>query len=88
MLSYCYNSLTIQSVIYNIKLISKIWFFLSTINEWNKLNGNIRTSESINNVKDSILNFRRPNPNSIFDSCDPKELGLITRLRVGLSHVS
>ena len=29
----------------------------------------------------------RPVPNSLFDSCDPHGIKLLTRLRVGLSHL-
>ena len=63
---------------------SKILFFLQLL-----LNGitNLRNSNSIPVFKEKILNFIRPSPNSIFDICNPKGIKLITRLRLGLSHL-
>ena len=34
-----------------------------------------------------MLNFMRPSPNSFFDCHNPKRIKLITRLRLGLSHL-
>ena len=63
---------------------SKILFFLQLL-----LNGitNLRNSNSISVFKEKILNFIRPSPNSILDICNPKGIKLITRLRLGLSHL-
>ena len=62
-------------------------FFPSTIIEWNKLDSNIRCSPSYKLFRKRILEFIRPQPNSIFNI--PNSLGLtyLTRLRVGLSHL-
>ena len=35
-----------------------------------------------------ILNFIRPKLNSIFDICDSEDIKLLTRLRLGLSHLN
>ena len=62
------------------------YFFPSTIIEWNKLDSNICCSPSYKLFRKRILEFIRPQPNSIFNV--PNSLGLtyLTRLRVGLSH--
>ena len=62
-------------------------FFPSTIIEWNKLDSNIHCSPSYKLFRKRILEFIRPQPNSIFNV--PNSLGLtyLTRLRVGLSHL-
>ena len=62
-------------------------FFPSTINEWNNLDWNIRNSESVGFFKSKILKFLRPKPNSIYNCYNPKGIILITRLRLGLSHL-
>ena len=41
-------------------------YFPSTITEWNKLDSNIRNSETLNIFKSKILKFIRPTANSIF----------------------
>ena len=66
---------------------SKKNFFPSAINEWNNLDPNLRSSKSISVFKEKILNFIRPSPNSVFDIRNPKGIKLITRLRLGLSHL-
>ena len=62
-------------------------FFPSAIIEWNNLDPNLRNSKSISVFKEKILNFIRPSPNSFFDIHNPKGIKLITRLRLGLSHL-
>ena len=66
---------------------SNILFFPSAIIEWNNLDPNLRNSKSISVFKEKILNFIRPSPNSFFDIHNPKGIKLITRLRLGLSHL-
>ena len=65
----------------------KNYFFPSAIIEWNNLDPNLRNSKSISVFKEKILNFIRPSPNSVFDIRNPKGIKLITRLRLGLSHL-
>ena len=62
-------------------------FFPSTILEWNKLDPSLRNSTSYNVFKNSILKFIRPSPNKIFQCHNPKVIKLVTRLRLGLSHL-
>ena len=62
-------------------------FFPSTVIEWNKLDANIRNSESLAPFKERILAFRRSFANSTFQCNIPKGLELITRLPLGLSHL-
>ena len=62
-------------------------FFSSTIIEWNNLDSNIRNSENLALSKKHILPFVRPSANSTFHCLNPNGLKLITRLRLGLSHL-
>ena len=62
-------------------------FFPSTILEWNKLDPSLRNSASYNVFKNSILKFIRPSPDKIFQCHNPKEIKLVTRLRLGQSHL-
>ena len=62
-------------------------FFPSCIKEWNKLSPEIRAIKSLNSFRNILLKTIKPIPNSVFDACDPHGLKLLTRLRVGLSHL-
>ena len=62
-------------------------FFLYAIKEWNKLSLEIRNSESYSIFKKSLLKFIRTIPNSVFNVADIYGIKLLTRLRVGLSHL-
>ena len=59
----------------------------STVLEWNKLDPSLRNSPSYNVFKNSILKFIRPFPNKIFQCHNPKGIKLVTRLKLGLSHL-
>ena len=61
--------------------------FPSTILEWNKLDPSLRNSASYNVFKKSILKLIRPSPNKVFQCHNPKGIKLVTRLRLGLSHL-
>ena len=65
----------------------KYSFFPWTINEWNKLNFNIRTS-SFNIFRDNLIRIIRPILNSVFGIFNPLRFKLITRLWLGLSHLN
>ena len=65
----------------------KNYFFPSAIIEWNNLDSNIRNSENLALFKKHILAFIRPSANSTFHCLNPNGLKLITRLRLGLSHL-
>ena len=62
-------------------------FFPSAITEWNNLDSNIRNSESLAFFKKRILAFKRLSANTKFHCHCPHGLKLITRLRLGLSHL-
>ena len=55
--------------------------------EWNKLDLNICNSESLSNFKKSLLKFKHPSGSSVFRCHNPWEVKLLTRLRLGLSHL-
>ena len=62
------------------------WYFPSIVTEWNNLDKSIRNSESFSIFKKNILKFIRPSPN-IFNCHNPKGVKLLTRVRLGLSHL-
>ena len=62
-------------------------YFPLAIKEWNKLDIDIRKSDSISIFKKRILSFIRPLPNKVSNSHNPQGLKLLTRLRLGLSHL-
>ena len=62
-------------------------FFPSAINEWNKLDILIRNSSSYNIFRKSLLSFIRPECNSIYGIHNSIGIKLLTRLRLGLSHL-
>ena len=62
-------------------------FFPNSISEWNKLDIQITQIDSHSSFRKAIIKSIRPIPNSLFDACDPLGVQLLTRLRVGLSHL-
>ena len=62
-------------------------FFPSTVIESNNLDKSIRSSESVALFKKNILQFIQPIPNRTFNCHNPTGIKLITRLRLGLSHL-
>ena len=65
----------------------KNFFSPSTIEEWNNLDPHIKKSKSISIFKSNILKFIRPKPNNVYYCHNPKGIRLLTRLRLGLSHL-
>ena len=55
--------------------------------EWNKLDWKIKNSESIATFKNRILSFIRPSANSTCNCHNPRGIKLLSRLRLGLSHL-
>ena len=53
-------------------------FFPATIKEWNMVDSDIRSSESLNVLKNKILKFIRPKANSFFNCLNPKGVKSIT----------
>ena len=64
------------------------YFFPSPLNDWFRLDINIRNSESISLFKSRLLPFIRPNQSKLFIIFDSIGLKLLTRLRLGLSHLN
>ena len=66
----------------------KYSFFPYTITEWNKLDAELRRSGSYLIFKNSLLKLGRPIPSSNYNIHNPLGLKLLTRLRLGLSHLN
>ena len=62
-------------------------FFPSIVIEWNKLDNDIQHLELVSAFKKQILQFIRPRPNSTFNMHNHHGIKVLTRLRVGLSHL-
>ena len=62
-------------------------FFPSTIIKSNNLDPTLRNSKSFIDIKNNILKFIRPSPNTVFNCSTYKGIRLITRLPVGMSHL-
>ena len=62
-------------------------YFPSSIKEWNRLDIDIRKSDSISIFKKGILSFIRPLPNKVSNSHNPQGLTLLIRFQLGLSHL-
>ena len=60
-------------------------FFLSTVSDWNNLDKSITSSESLTLFKKIILQCIKPTPNKTY--WNPIGIKLITKLRLGLSHL-
>ena len=59
----------------------------STIIEWNKLDLDIRNAESYALFRKHLFSFIRLEANNIFNVHSAKGIKLLTRLRVGFSHL-
>ena len=96
---YLYSIIPIHNMSYRTRQCNKIpainvkhdffknTFFPSTIMEWNKLDWEIKNSESIVTFKKRILSFIRPSANSTFNCHNPRGIKLLSRLKLGLSHL-
>ena len=62
-------------------------FFPSAIKEFHKLDFQISHNSSFQSFRKFLVKSIRPVPNSLFDDNDPLGVKLLTRLRVGLSHL-
>ena len=62
-------------------------FLPFTVNEWNKLNSDIKNSDSYEMFRKKLLAFIRPVRNSVYGIYDPFGVKLINRLRLGFSHL-
>ena len=67
----------------------QVFFFsLLLINDWFRLDINIRNPELTSLFKSRLLSFIRSNQSNIYNLFDPICLKLLTRFRLGLSHVN
>ena len=66
----------------------KYSFFPSTLRDWFSLDENIRNAESISSFKNRLLALIRPLQISVFNIFDPEGLIILTRLRLGFSHLN
>ena len=62
-------------------------FFPYTSMKWNELDPTICNLPSLISFKKALLEFIRPTPSPIYNVHHPHGLMLLTRLRVGLSHL-
>ena len=73
---------------FKIRLIFfKYAFFPAVITGWNILDINVRNSSSIDVFKKELLKLIVPEPNLTGNISESKGLKLLTRLRLGLSHL-
>ena len=63
-------------------------FSPAVITEWNILDISVRYSSSCHILKNLILKFIRPEPNRISSTQNFEDLKLLTRMRLGLSHLA
>ena len=55
--------------------------------EWDKLDWKIKNSERLSIFENNLLNFIQTCANSIFNIHNPYGTKLLTRLRLGISHL-
>ena len=65
----------------------KLSFFLSVINELNKLYSEIQNAPNFKIFKKNILKFIKPTENNIFTCHNLKDIKQVTRWRLELTHV-
>ena len=68
--------------------IFKYSCFPSAISEWNKLDLKIRQSKTLLTFRNALIKIVRPIPEPIYNVHNPVGLKLLTRLRLGLSHLN
>ena len=56
--------------------------------KWNKLEPEIRNLPSLSLFKKSLTQLYRPNPKPVFNLHNPYGIKLLSRLRLGLSHLN
>ena len=66
----------------------KYSFFPYTILEWSKLDLQLRNEKSFKKFRNTLLKLRRPTPDLIYGIHHPFGLKLLSRLRLGLSHLN
>ena len=88
--STCYNFRSNDSLMFPYIRTKqfKSTFFPSCIFNWNQLNPDIKNSSSLEIFKRALLKFIRPKAANVYKIHHPRGLKLLTRLRLGLSHLS
>jgi len=96
---YLIDYLPTQNMAFNLRLRPPIFplygrteryrnsFFPFCISKWNDLDSRIRDLPSISSFKRAIFEFLRPKASSTYRVSNCKGLILLTRLRVGFSHL-
>ena len=69
-------------------IIELITLFPYSISEWNKLNPDLCNTKSYTTFRKLLLRIGPPSPNHIYKIHDPLGLKLLTRIRLGLSHLN
>ena len=72
---------------FKVKQFFQKFVFPSVVVEWNKLDLNMCDSENLFIFKEKLLKFMRPSGNNVFKCYNLKGIKLLTRLRLGLSHL-
>ena len=85
-----YNTPSFEDVaiIYFRTNVFKYSYFPHTILKWNKLDVQIRRSESFLFFKNSLLKIGQPTAKPTYSIHNPIGLKFLTRLRLGLSHIN
>ena len=69
-------------------LNGKLHFLCSAINEWNKLDPEIRRIDSYVGFRKKLLSFIKPIEKTTSGIYDPLRIKLLIRLRDGFSHLN
>ena len=69
------------------KPFSRNPFLPFTVNEWNRLDSDIKNSDSYGIFRKKLLAFVRPVGNSMYGIYNPFGVKLINKLRLGFSHL-
>ena len=85
--AYCLRSNHTPNVLFLRTERFKSTFFRSSTLSWNQLDPNIQNSSSIEISKRALLKFIRPKPALIYKIHHPRGLKLLSRLRLGPSHL-
>ena len=84
--NYSFRSFSVRSYTSRTKRFQNS-FFPYCSKQWDELDDKTQNSPSVFSLKKSLLQFIRPSPCSIFGVHNPSGVTLLTRLRVGLSHL-
>ena len=96
---YLFNIIPIRNPVYstrnhvNIPLFKtnhnflKNSFFSSNVIEWNNIDPNLRNSDTYGTLKQAILKFIRPSPDSVFECHNPQGIKFLTRHHLGPCHL-